>query len=159
MEPIRVVWGTGRAATEMAAYDAALAAAGIENYNLVAVSSVIPDGATVEETDTAPDLGPVGNRLTVVQAHETVPVGDRDSACAGLAWATTDSGRGLFYEASGRDESTVRGAVTEGITSGRSLRDWPFTGQTHQLVVADPDAEAYTSAVVVAVYGESEQIL
>ncbi|PSQ31997.1 pyruvoyl-dependent arginine decarboxylase [Halobacteriales archaeon SW_6_65_46] len=159
MKPIRVVWGTGHAATEMAAYDAALADAGIGNYNLVAVSSVIPEGATVTEAGTAPTLGPVGERLTVVEASETVPVGDRDPACAGLAWATTESQKGLFYEASGRDERAVRDAVTEGITAGRALRGWSFTDQTARLAVADRDSKTYTSAVVVAVYGDSEPIL
>jgi len=43
----------------MASYDAALAEAGVENYNLVSVSSVIiPAETRVEAVGTAPDLGP-----------------------------------------------------------------------------------------------------
>ncbi|MFC6727007.1 pyruvoyl-dependent arginine decarboxylase, partial [Halobium palmae] len=67
MSTIRVVAGVGTAPTEMASYDAALADAGIHNYNLVPVSSVVPGDATVAFVGTAPDLGPAGNRLTVVE--------------------------------------------------------------------------------------------
>jgi arginine decarboxylase len=40
MGSIRIVRGTATGPTAMAAYDAALAAAGVHNYNLVSVSSV-----------------------------------------------------------------------------------------------------------------------
>ena len=71
MNTIRVVHGVGEAATKMASYDAALADANVHNYNLVTVSSVIPSDATVEAVGTAPDLGPAGERLTVVEARAT----------------------------------------------------------------------------------------
>ncbi|MFC6728802.1 pyruvoyl-dependent arginine decarboxylase, partial [Natronoarchaeum mannanilyticum] len=73
MEPIRIVWGTGEGPTEMASYDAALADAGIENYNLVSVSSIVPAGAEIDPVGTAPDLGPAGERLTVVEGRATAP--------------------------------------------------------------------------------------
>ncbi|MEF8907067.1 MAG: pyruvoyl-dependent arginine decarboxylase, partial [Haloarculaceae archaeon] len=40
MSVIRVVWGSGTGPTGTAAYDAALAEAGVHDYNLVTVSSV-----------------------------------------------------------------------------------------------------------------------
>ena len=74
MEPIRVVWGAATGPTEMASYDAALTAAGVGNYNLVTVSSVIPSEATVVEAGTASELGETGDRLTVVECSATAPV-------------------------------------------------------------------------------------
>ncbi|MFC7176918.1 pyruvoyl-dependent arginine decarboxylase [Halosegnis marinus] len=159
MEPIRVVWGTGTAPTEMASYDAALADAGVENYNLAYVSSVVPAGATVAATGTAPDLGPVGERLTVVQARETVPPGERATACAGLGWSQAADGKGLFYEASGRDPDAVEAAVRDGLAAGESLRAWAFEARDDRLETAAGDPEAYTTAVVLAAYGESEPLL
>ena len=44
---IEVVAGTGEAGTALGAFDAALGAAGIGDYNLVRLSSVVPPGATV----------------------------------------------------------------------------------------------------------------
>ena len=76
MDTIHVAGGVGVADTAMASYDAALADANLHNYNLVAVSSVVPAEATVEAVAEAPDLGPAGNRLTVVEARRTVGPGD-----------------------------------------------------------------------------------
>ncbi len=178
---IRMVWGTARAPTEMASYDAALAAANVHNYNLVRVSSVVPAGARVERVGRAPDLGPAGERLTVVQARETVREG---RAVAGLGWATEASGRGLFYEAAGDDPEAVRREVEDGLAAGKDLRDWAFEDEGYQVVESEPagsdsepagsDSEAtasdsetapstsgdtYATAVVLAVYGESAPIV
>ncbi len=57
MSTIRVVWGTATGPTALAAYDAALAEAGVHNYNLISLSSVIPTEPAIEVTGTAPDLG------------------------------------------------------------------------------------------------------
>jgi arginine decarboxylase len=158
MGTIHVVEGTASAPTAMASYDAALAEANVHNYNLVTVSSVVPADATVEHVGTAPDLGPAGNRLTVVQSRATVT--DGDTAVAGLGW-TTGPGPGLFYEAHGDDPDAVARTVEDGLDAGTELRDWEFDDRSVLVTEArdDPDADDYTTAVVVAAYGESEPIL
>jgi arginine decarboxylase len=154
---IRVVTGTGTGPTAVAAYDAALADAGVHNYNITTVSSVIPDGSTVEVLDSAPELGPVGERLTVVEARATSDWTDEDGAAAGLGWTTTAGGRGLFYEASGSDTETVRERVAAGLESGRTLREWPFADE--RIVTAHTAAEELSAtAVVLGIYGDSEPI-
>ena len=157
MSTIRVVRGVGTAPTEMAWYDAALAAANIHNYNLVTVSSVVPAEATVEEVDVAPDLGPAGNRLTVVQARETTST-PGEHVVSGLGWAT-GPGPGLFYEASGHDEASVRESILAGLDAGRELRDWEFDDEQVALTEAEHDGDGYTTVVTVAAYGYSESIL
>ena len=159
MSTIYVVRGVGTASTAMASYDAALAAANVHNYNLVRVSSVIPADATVTPVDSAPDLGPAGNRLTVVEARETAAAGSRETVTAALGW-TTGPGPGLFYEASGADPETVRERVERGLDEGRSLREWTFDDERTVVVTADVDAESggFTTAVALAVYGESESV-
>ena len=155
---IRVAWGTGAGPTEMSAYDAALADANLHNYNLVSVSSVIPADADVEAVGTAPALGPAGNRLTVVQAHANTAGPGQVSA--GLAWAESEDGPGLFYEAAGEtDAETVAERVQAGLDAGRELRDWAFTEETTRTASTDAEAGEYAAAVVVAAYGESEPIL
>jgi arginine decarboxylase len=157
---IRIVWGTAHAPTEMSSYDAALADANVHNYNLVQVSSVIPDGASVEGVGTAPDLGPAGERLTVVEGRETVSAGT-GTAVAGLGWAYEPSGRGIFYEASGTDPDDVETRIERGLDAGRELRDWQYTDDGRKLVsISDGSMESgYTTAVVLAVYGESTPLL
>jgi len=156
MSTIRVVRGVGRAETRMASYDAALAAANIHNYNLVPVSSVIPAAATVEDVGEAPNLGPAGGRLTVVEARATT--GGVGTVSAGLGWAT-GPGPGLFYEAAGEDPDAVRRSVEVGLATGRNLREWTFEDEEVTVVTADADGEGYTTAVALAAYGESEPIL
>ncbi|MFP8951717.1 pyruvoyl-dependent arginine decarboxylase [Natrialbaceae archaeon A-arb3/5] len=159
MSMIRVVWGTASAPTAMSSYDAALADAGIENYNLTSVSSVIPADTAVEAVGTAPDLGPAGERLTVVEARATTAGPGRASAA--LAWSqSAEDGPGLFYETSGEtDPETVERRVRDGLAAGQELREWAFDEPS--VVVESNEAEAgqYTTALVLGVYGESEPIL
>lgn len=159
MEPIRVVRGAATGPTAMASYDAALAAAGVENYNLVPVSSIVPEGAEVRVAETAPDLGPAGGRLTVIEARGTVAPEGGPRVCAGLGWAVEASGRGIFYEASGADPDAVRATVEDGLRAGRDLREWTFVDGDLQVVTAAAEPDAYATAVVLAVYGRSEPIL
>ena len=157
---IRVVWGTGTGPTALAAYDAALADAGVENSNLVRVSSVIPAGAVVEPVGEAPDLGPAGNRLTVVEAHATVEADDPPGSpgSAGLAWAT-GPGPGLFYEVAGAfDDAECRRRLETGLDAGRDLREWTFEGWGERIVSVDAPPKGCAAAVVLGAYGESEPI-
>jgi arginine decarboxylase len=161
MSTIYVVRGVATAGTAMASYDAALADANVHNYNLVSVSSVIPAEATVERVETAPGLGPAGNRLTVVESRATARAGTTDQVCAGVGW-TTGPGPGLFYEASGDDPEQVRDTIEHGLAEGRALREWTFDAEDVALASGDVPARGentYTTAVVLAVYGESEPIL
>ncbi|MFB6219209.1 MAG: pyruvoyl-dependent arginine decarboxylase [Halobacteriaceae archaeon] len=162
---IRVVWGGGTGPTALASYDAALAAAGVHNYNLVRVSSVIPADATVETPGTAPALGPVGGRLTVVEARAT---GEGEVAAC-LGWATAERG-GLFYEAgvgsrvhgesvASDDDPAAAAAsrVREGLAAGCALREWSFGAPETRTATATATGE-YATAVVLGVYGEADPL-
>ena len=153
---ITVVRGTGRGPTETAAYDAALVDAGVGDFNLVRVSSVVPADAIVTVADTPPDLGSPGERLTAVVSDRVAGPGDPE-AVAGLGW-TTGPGAGLFYEESGTDPAVVRERIETGLAAGRDLRDWSFTDE--EIVLAGPTAPetGYAASVVVAAYGEGEPI-
>lgn len=152
---IHVVGGTGTAPTEKAAYDAALADANLHNYNLVPVSSVVPADAEVVQVDEAPELGPAGNRLNVVQAKASA-VGP-ETVAAGIGW-TTGPGPGLFYEADAESESDVQARLETGLDAGRDLRDWSFDHEETLIERAEAAPGEHTCVVVLAAYGESEPI-
>jgi arginine decarboxylase len=162
---IRVVRGTGTGPTELASYDAALAEAGVHNYNLSRVSSVIPADETVTTPGTAPDLGPVGGELTVVEARATGPT----AVAACLGWVTAEAG-GLFYESGTGEDGVVVGErvegeaptdaavrrVRRGLEAGRDLREWTFGDPaTRTAAVAGGREAEYATAVVLGVYGEA----
>jgi arginine decarboxylase len=110
---IRVRTGTGRGPTPLAAFDAALRCAGVANFNLIRLSSVIPQGAVVDDGISgdrddrdAGDSGggPEGNfgdRLYVVMAERRA-TRPGEEAWAGLGWVQEpESGRGMFVEHDG----------------------------------------------------------
>jgi len=154
---IRLVWGTGHAATAKASFDTALADAGVHQYNLRELSSVIPAGVELRRVDTAPDLGPTGNAVDVVLARQTSPPGAR--AAAGLAWARGDDDTGVFYEVADTDPETVGELLRVGIERGCYIRDLDYAAVETEIVTADSAPDEYTTAVVLATYGESEPLM
>lgn len=153
---IRIVWGSGTARTAKGSFDAALAEAGVHQYNLRQLSSVIPADTPVRRVETAPDLGPTGNALDVVMARQTSPPGRR--ASAGLAW-TDREGAGIFYEVENHDPETVRELLKTGIERGCAIRDYDDPPIETKITTGDPATDQYTTAVVLASYGESEPLL
>lgn len=153
---IRIVHGAASAPTEMSSYDAALADANVHDYNLVSVSSVVPADASVEAVGTAPDLGPVGYGLTVVQARATSA---DDSVSAALAWVRSEEGPGLFYEAAGAEPpERARERAEQGLEAGKELREWTF-GETESVVrEATPREDEFATAVALAVYGRGRPL-
>lgn len=154
---IRVVWGTGRARTEKGSFDRALADAGIHQYNLRNLSSVVPAGVDIEVAGTAPNLGATGNALDAVIARQTSPPGTR--ASAGLAWARDDGGAGIFYEVGDHDPESVAELLRSGVQTGCALRDIDGTDVATEVVTASAEPDRYATAVVVATYGESEPLV
>jgi Uncharacterized conserved protein len=153
---IHISSGVGSGPTELAAYDAALAAANVHDYNLVPVSSVIPPSATIRCVDSIPPLGPVGGQLSVV---ESVAIeGGETPVAAVLGW-TDREGQGLFYEAAGSDVSALRAEVEMGLDAGVRLRGWsPPPLQFEQVMDAPTDAAAH-AAVCIATYGTASPML
>jgi arginine decarboxylase len=106
---IRVSAGTGAGRTTLGAFDAALAAAGVSDFNLVRLSSVVPPGSRILEVPGPEQLrGDHGDALYCVyaRAHASLP---GHEAWAGLGWSLRDdgSGAGLFVEHDGPSHEQV----------------------------------------------------
>ena len=100
---VRTAVGTGR--TALSAFDHALLEAGVGNFNLIPLSSVIPPGSTVTRGG-EPLAGGHGDRLYCVQA---VAYADQpgDEVSAGLGWAIHPTIGGLFVEHHGHTPEFV----------------------------------------------------
>jgi arginine decarboxylase len=109
----------GQASTELAAFDAALIAAGVANFNLIRLSSVIPPACEVVRVDRCAftEQESWGDRLYAVYAEQrTSQLGEQ--AWAGIGWVQDPmTGQGLFVEHEGQTEAKVRGLLAA------SLRD------------------------------------
>jgi arginine decarboxylase len=94
--PISIRTAAGRGRTMLSAFDDALLGAGVANYNLIRLSSVIPQPSVIS-IDSQPVRGNHGDRLYCVYA---AGYAERpgDTAWAGIGWVRDASGAGLFVE-------------------------------------------------------------
>jgi arginine decarboxylase len=108
---IFVAGTAGRGPTPLAAFDAALVAAGVADRNLIYLSSVLPPASSVQQVDRIVHTpGDWGDRLYCVmaQAQAVVPGAQ---AWAGVGWVQDASGRGLLVEHHSGDEVSLRRLV------------------------------------------------
>lgn len=148
---IKIVSAVGRAPTGLAAFDAALRNAGVENYNLIALSSVIPTGAVLERAPFATSAGEYGHRLYVVIArHETTQVGKE--VWAGLGWTQEwESGRGLFVELHGSSKRDVENAIEITLESMKQARPYEYGKNETEIVGITCETDP-VCALAIAVY-------
>jgi arginine decarboxylase len=147
-DPVPVVSGTGSGPTELDAFDAALAAAGVHAYNLVELSSVLPAGAEPAVGARVPDWR-TGELVATVLAAAT---GDGPVA-AGLGWTLAEEG-GVFYEETASTARACEERLRTGLARARDRRDWTWTrGVETEVVAHDPASAPAGAAVVAAVYG------
>jgi arginine decarboxylase len=127
---IRVSTGSGVGSTPLSAFDAALRATGVHNFNLVRLSSVIPPYAEVLDVDGGDQLGGGwGDRLYCVYGEQRVSEPGAQ-AWAGIGWvfqAEREQG-GLFVEHEGHSRDEVKRSITDSLadlTAGRPERFGP----------------------------------
>ena len=151
---IQVATGVGRGPTKIAAFDASLREAGVHNFNLIYLSSVVPPGSmitTLPEGEPATPDGGWGDRLYVVMASERVDT-PGEQAWAGVGWVQQAGGtKGLFVEHEGHSEEQVRWEIKNSLDSLCAGR--PETFGPHQSVVRGAVCEDEpVCALVVAVF-------
>jgi arginine decarboxylase len=149
---IFVTWGTGEGKTEMAAFDSALWDAGIANYNLIKLSSVIPKNADVILKKLDNNQKEHGHKLYVVTAESHQDRIGR-KAVAGLGWvkANHTKGRGIFVERGGEDRKKVNNFIRKTIASITSHRPEEH-GRIETKFSERVCTKDVACAVVVAVY-------
>lgn len=107
---IRVSGGVGEGRTQLAAFDAALRSAGVENFNLIRLSSIIPPGSDVLTCAPGEQLrGGFGDALYCVYAAGWVSEPGAE-VWAGVGWSRhcDGFGAGLFVEHTGVSREEVR---------------------------------------------------
>lgn len=150
---IDVASGVGSGPTGLAAFDAALIAAGIANFNLIALSSVIPLGAeVVVNAEPMVPVGAWGDRLYVVMAQEHVATRNAE-AWAGLGWVQDEkTGCGLFVEHHGNSCSEVERDIDDSLQALSRNRNQEF-GEPRFQLTGISCREGAACALVVATFG------
>ena len=148
---IRIATGTGIGPTPLAAFDAALGDAGVANYNLICLSSVIPPHARIERARHVTRTEDYGRRLYVVlsQMRET-RAGHR--ACAGIGWLQQhQDGRGLFVELHDSRRDRLQHDIERTLTSMQHQRGVRYGAVDSMIAEARCERDP-VCALVIAVY-------
>ncbi len=104
---IKVVSGVGTGKTILSAFDSALKDAGVYNYNLIALSSIIPPGSQVSKIDRYESPAEeYGHKLYVVKAEYRSEEVEKYIA-AGVGWYQLEDGRGIFVEHEIKGETRI----------------------------------------------------
>lgn len=150
---IRVSAGTGTGRTTLAAFDAALADAGVSNFNLVRLSSIVPPGSRVLEVDGDDQLrGDHGDAMYCVYARAHALLAGHE-AWAGVAWSRRDdgSGAGLFVEHEGPSREQVSTDLTHSLEDLSATRGGAYRPEG-RLVAGITCVTLPVCAVVVATF-------
>ncbi len=150
---IQVAAGTGTGPTKLSAFDSALNAAGVANYNLIHLSSIIPPEAKVIVNDgrlqTQP--GQWGDKLYVVIADIRIETPNVE-AWAGVGWVhDKKTGKGLFAEHVGESEATVKRDIQQSLEAFMAVRNVKF-GPVKMKITGITCRHEPVCALVVAVY-------
>ena len=152
---IHLTTGIGLGPTKLSAFDAALNAAGVANYNLIRLSSVIPPNTKILTHKDKPinyNQGNWGDRLYVVMAEMRVDTPNVE-AWAGIGWVQDDkTGKGLFVEHEGNSEEAVRRDIKQSLEALMATRNVDF-GKIEMNVVGRMCTSHPVCALVIAVYG------
>lgn len=148
----------GSGPTKLSAFDAALNDAGIANYNLLRLSSVIPPKTDLIIHDEGIETqlpGEWGDRLYVVMAEMRVDTPNTE-AWAGIGWVQDKvTGKGLFVEHEGNSEVSVRRDIQQSLEALMATRNIDF-GPIQMKVIGRTCTHVPVCAMVVAVYQSSD---
>ena len=155
---IHLAKGIGTGSTKLAAFDAALNHAGIANYNLIKLSSVIPaDSEIVVHKGAIPKskiYGSWGDRMYVVMAEERENTPNAE-AWAGIGWVQNKkTGEGLFVEHEGASEKSVKRDIKQSLEDLMKNRNDKF-GKIEMIVSGTSCKNIPACSLVVAVFQTS----
>lgn len=153
LRTIQVTSAIGHGSTTLAAFDRALLACGVGNFNLLRLSSVIPPETDVVTSSGPADvLGDWGDRLYVVMAEQRVDRVGRQ-AWAGIGWIQhEETGRGLFVEHEGFSEDQVHTDLEHSLSSLMEARPNIEFGPIRSVVRGAECEGEPICAMAVAVY-------
>lgn len=153
--------GIGNGKTLLSSFDSALFNAGISNYNLIVLSSIIPPGTVVIQKKYQTPNTEYGHRLYVVMSsNRSREVGLFVGSA--LGWVQTEDGRGVFVEHSFTENSkeAVRVQLTEEVKKSLSdlcsQRGYPFVQKKMKIKFSITKVTDNPTCVLVAAVYKAE---
>jgi len=150
---IQIAKGIGIGPTELSAFDAALVSAGIANFNLIYLSSVLPPNSDIIVNKAAARNlgGEWGDRLYVVMAQKRT-IQRNQEVWAGIGWIQDlETKKGLLVEHEGHNEAEVRADIENSLQGLMANRHAKF-GPIHMVVTGARCEDKPVCALVTAVF-------
>ncbi len=148
---IHIVRASGDGRTELSAFDDALYKAGVANYNLITLSSVIPQGSKLIVSNKVRwnDID-FGQRLFCVMSRCIISA-PGEQAWSGIGWVQTKDGAGLFVEHHATSEEVLKKHIKYSLEDMVKYRKQQF-GAIHSVCVGVECVNKPVCAVVIAAY-------
>lgn len=156
---ISIVSSVGEGSTLLSAFDSALCNAGVSNYNLLVLSSIIPPNSEIKKIrkfKTPPEE--FGHKLYVVRAEMRSNEAKKHLG-AGIGWYLLEDGKGLFVEheliSDSRQaaKSDLELLITNSLKDLCRNRDIPFHQENVQMQTSIAQVKDQpTCVMVIAVY-------
>ncbi len=159
---IKLTTGKGVGKTPISAFDTALKDAGVYNYNLIYLSSVIPPKSKIKFEKLPENPKEWGNRLYVVKAEMRSRQSGKYIGAA-LGWTQYEDGRGIFveHEETGETreavEANLRAEVEKSLADMCRTRDIAVDKKKfHTKICTTKVTDLPASVIVIAVYGSEK---
>jgi arginine decarboxylase len=149
---INLTAGTGVGPTALSAFDSALVNAGVANFNLIYLSSVLPPGCDVINHDGPfKPAGTWGDRLYVVIAQRRTSLRNQE-AWAGIGWMQDlNTKKGLLVEHDGHTEAEVKADI-ENSLKGLAANRGEVYGPIQMKITGKMCISLPVCALVIAVF-------
>ena len=144
---IRTAGGHGR--TLLSAFDDALWHAGVANYNLIRLSSVIPRQSRISFSS-EPLAGEHGDQLYCVYASAFAEH-PGETAWAGIGWVRDETGRGLFVEHHAGSEESLTELIALSLEDLATRRGGGY-GAIHSVTASAHNDGRPACALAIATY-------
>ena len=145
--------GYGFGNSKKSAFDSALRSMGLENANIIEISSIIPEGVEEIVELNKYNLRKYGNKVYAVLAYSV----DKRKASAGLGiFYDKTKKRGIILEAHGNKKEEVKFELVKGIKDMLEYRD--LQGKLRLFIVEKENnsKKRYVCALVIAIFKEEE---
>ena len=150
--------GKGQGKTLLSAFDSALFDAGVSNYNLLTLSSIIPPTTIIKQQKYKTLDEEYGHKLYVVMSENRSRESGRFIGAA-IGWCQEEDGRGVFVEHhfTENSEEAVRSQLEKEVRRSLSdlchLRSFSFTPKKMNIKMSFMKVtDVPSSVLVVAVY-------
>jgi len=146
---INITWGLGSGTTKLSSFDAALFDAGLANFNLIKLSSVIPLNTAIQLKKVNYNNKYIGYKLYAVISSLNITKNMKEGF-VGLGWVNDPEKGGVFIESNSTNKKQIQNDIENALNEMKKSRN--IIGDNNHKIVRILPSENYSCGIVCAVY-------